>query len=138
MPYPLHGPKLQICGSASRVQKGTRQPIAHPPAFNTPTINTQQHKPPQMRVGAATAALLLLSGLACSSSLPIKGSSSDLYIILIDAGSSGSRVHVHQYHDGDIPVVQPSDSIKIKPGLSSYATSPTTAGESLVPTPLAC
>eukprot|EP00249_Psilotum_nudum_P020422 c27696_g1_i1 orf=367-2088(+) len=58
------------------------------------------------------------------------------YTIIIDAGSSGSRVHVFQYiNEGRLPVVglmgDEDWSLKTRPGLSSYATNPTEAGNSL-------
>jgi len=57
--------------------------------------------------------------------LPIQAE--EQYIILIDAGSSGSRVHVHNFtHDKKhgVPNIRPSLSKKIKPGLSAYAYDP--------------
>lgn len=58
------------------------------------------------------------------------------YIIIIDAGSSGSRVHVFHYiDDGPLPLVSFSGieglSLKTKPGLSSFAKEPRSAGQSL-------
>ncbi|KAH7423816.1 hypothetical protein KP509_12G075400 [Ceratopteris richardii] len=58
------------------------------------------------------------------------------YIIIIDAGSSGSRAHVFHYiNEGPLPLVSFSDrenwSLKTKPGLSSFANDPHNAGESL-------
>lgn len=58
------------------------------------------------------------------------------YIIIIDAGSSGSRVHVFHYiDDGPLPLVSFSGieglSLKTKPGLSSFAKEPRRAGQSL-------
>src|SRR3990167_8933988 len=58
------------------------------------------------------------------------------YSIVIDAGSSGSRLHFFKYTTGkgNIPVITEEISpIKIKPGLSSYATNPKGAAESLKP-----
>ena len=46
------------------------------------------------------------------------------YFVLIDAGSTGSRAHVHQYVKDPtkkLPVVDESTNKKIKPGLSYYA-----------------
>jgi Golgi nucleoside diphosphatase len=52
------------------------------------------------------------------------------YIVMIDAGSTGSRAHVHAYtldSSRPLPVVEESKNKKIKPGLSSCAKEPTTA-----------
>ncbi|KAF3783093.1 putative apyrase 6 [Nymphaea thermarum] len=59
------------------------------------------------------------------------------YGIIIDAGNSGSRVHVFEFlTDGDIPFVsfngKGSDSVKSRQGLSAYASDPKNAGGSLV------
>ncbi|CAK9872681.1 unnamed protein product [Sphagnum jensenii] len=58
------------------------------------------------------------------------------YGIIIDAGSSGSRIHVFEYAPGGlIPAVDlvglESLSLKKTPGLSSFANNPDIAGESL-------
>lgn len=57
------------------------------------------------------------------------------YGIVIDAGSSGSRIHVFRYKQGLIPEVDliglESLSLKRTPGLSSFADSPNLAGSSL-------
>ena len=51
------------------------------------------------------------------------------YVVIIDAGSSGSRAHVFRHSNG---VVDPEhESLKVKPGLSSYASSHNEAGKSL-------
>eukprot|EP00545_Synedropsis_sp_CCMP1620_P002535 CAMPEP_0119031110 /NCGR_PEP_ID=MMETSP1176-20130426/41373_1 /TAXON_ID=265551 /ORGANISM="Synedropsis recta cf, Strain CCMP1620" /LENGTH=500 /DNA_ID=CAMNT_0006987497 /DNA_START=89 /DNA_END=1591 /DNA_ORIENTATION=+ len=59
-------------------------------------------------------------------------SNANKYIVVIDAGSSGSRAHVFQYDKND--VLNPKhESLKVKPGLSSYATHAQDAGVSLDP-----
>ena len=58
------------------------------------------------------------------------------YAIIIDAGSSGSRVHVFEYiNNGPLPIVtfgREDLSFKTKPGLSSFAEDPHNAGYSLM------
>lgn len=59
------------------------------------------------------------------------------YAVVIDAGSSGSRVHVYS-HTRDagsrFPTVDlPDLQMKIQPGLSAYAPTGEGAGESLWP-----
>lgn len=57
---------------------------------------------------------------------------SDLnYIIIIDAGSSGSRLHVYSYPEEDAPNLTEILSTKVKPGLSSYTYKPDEAGKTI-------
>lgn len=62
------------------------------------------------------------------------------YFIIIDAGSTGSRLHVFQYipvrgqdRHVSLPLIntKESPSLKVRPGLSSFASDPAQAGESL-------
>ena len=60
------------------------------------------------------------------------------FAVLIDAGSSGSRIHVFEIHSddsiGEIPNLRlPPHKLKIEPGLSSFASNPSAAGASLEP-----
>ncbi len=57
------------------------------------------------------------------------------YVVMIDAGSSGSRVHVYKYtyREGSVlPEFElPSKTLKLTPGLSSFDKDPAAAGSSL-------
>jgi Golgi nucleoside diphosphatase len=58
------------------------------------------------------------------------------YLAMIDAGSSGCRAHVYRYGkldsiSGPLYILPQHESYKVKPGLSSFASNPTNAGESL-------
>ena len=61
------------------------------------------------------------------------------YVVVIDAGSSGSRVHVVPFQGSTnssvLPVLLPEkmSSLKIRPGLSSLERAPSAAGRSLEP-----
>jgi Golgi nucleoside diphosphatase len=60
------------------------------------------------------------------------------YAIVVDAGSSGSRAHVYRYgkldsSTGNLYVLPKHSSYKVKPGLSSFASSPNSAGPALEP-----
>ncbi|KAL3136987.1 hypothetical protein ABBQ32_006584 [Trebouxia sp. C0010 RCD-2024] len=56
--------------------------------------------------------------------------------VIIDAGSTGSRIHIYQYKAskaGLAMVQQPVSSLKVTPGLSAYAGQPENVGQSLAP-----
>jgi Golgi nucleoside diphosphatase len=58
------------------------------------------------------------------------------YLAMIDAGSSGCRAHIFRYgllgsSSGPLYVLPKHTSKKVKPGLSTFASNPTKAGESL-------
>lgn len=54
------------------------------------------------------------------------------YSILVDAGSTGSRIHLFQYtFNQNFPEIIDIFSEKVSPGLSSFASNPEKAGESL-------
>ena len=57
------------------------------------------------------------------------------WTIIIDAGSSGSRVHVYEVGrsaSGLAQLTHPA-SLKVSPGLSAFAEAPQYAGQSLLP-----
>ncbi|MFZ2314803.1 MAG: hypothetical protein WAW86_03960 [Gammaproteobacteria bacterium] len=65
-------------------------------------------------------------------SLPLFAANNNHYSIFIDAGSSGSRIHVFQYQNvSTLPHITDVFSESTKPGLSSYADQPDQAGASL-------
>jgi hypothetical protein len=71
-----------------------------------------------------------------STALFATNSQSAQYTIVVDAGSSGSRLHIFQYDTAydktsSVPVIQDIFSESVKPGLSSYANNPDAAGASL-------
>lgn len=58
------------------------------------------------------------------------------YLAMIDAGSSGCRAHIYRYGklgstNGPLYVLPKHVSLKVKPGLSSFANNPVEAGPSL-------
>lgn len=61
------------------------------------------------------------------------------YAVIIDAGSTGSRVHVYRYYTASsnnnlLPAVELPEAVhKTSPGLSAYAFDPKTAARSLMP-----
>jgi guanosine-diphosphatase len=56
------------------------------------------------------------------------------YALTIDAGSTGSRIHVYKFHNcGPSPTLEYETFKAIQPGLSSFARDPTAAAASLDP-----
>src|SRR5271170_1303208 len=54
------------------------------------------------------------------------------YALMMDAGSTGSRIHVYKFHNCfAAPTLEHETFEQIKPGLSAYANSPLSAAESL-------
>ncbi|CEO95762.1 Apyrase [Plasmodiophora brassicae] len=64
----------------------------------------------------------------------MEGPSDMRYMVTIDAGSSGSRIHVHSTKvtpGSGLPVIQAEFTHKVKPGLSSYTSDPAGAAKSI-------
>eukprot|EP00891_Asterochloris_glomerata_P009175 jgi/Astpho2/9175/fgenesh1_pm.00137_%23_2_t len=62
------------------------------------------------------------------------GEGSEKYAVVMDAGSTGSRVHVYKFLENDGVLELQSDTFEqLKPGLSSYPDDPQKAAESLQP-----
>ncbi|XP_051187920.1 probable apyrase 6 isoform X1 [Lolium perenne] len=80
-------------------------------------------------------ALAFLAATAFALLLLLPRSSPPSYGVVIDAGSTGSRVHVIAYHAGPLPQLDwtRTASLKATPGLSSFAADPGTAGPSIAP-----
>lgn len=58
--------------------------------------------------------------------------SAERFTIIIDAGSTGSKLHVFQYDDSSsVPEIKDLLSESVKPGISSFADHPENVGESL-------
>lgn len=56
------------------------------------------------------------------------------YALTIDAGSTGSRIHVYKFNNcGPSPQLEYETFMAVKPGLSAYARDPTAAAASLDP-----
>lgn len=94
----------------------------------------------QAYLAAALAALAFLAWCNSAASAPpretrkasVGAAHEHHYMAVIDAGSSGSRVHVYQYTAGDrVRVLPDHATFKQKPGLSSFESHPADAGSSL-------
>ena len=87
-----------------------------------------------LRLLLACAVLLPPLPAAAADAASSSSSSSSDWLVMIDAGSTGSRVHVHSYRwaaGAALPAIDPSVSVKVKPGLSSFADSPRDAAASI-------
>lgn len=75
------------------------------------------------------------STTACTSDTQFDSSNPIVqYAIVIDAGSTGSRVHVYKFNNcGQSPALEYETFMSLQPGLSSYAGDPTAAAASLDP-----
>jgi len=86
---------------------------------------------------AATTVGLIWFHVIASNAAEAKGAGGGGTIAVIDAGSSGSRIHVYKYkNDGSGSKIVEADhqTLKSKPGLSSFANeNPDDAGSSLEP-----
>jgi Golgi nucleoside diphosphatase len=82
--------------------------------------------------------LILFFSFSLLQQVPALAASPSLqHIILIDAGSSGTRIHIHTYNIPNnsslLPIIYPSNSLKVKPGLSSHENNPQQAAQTLLP-----
>lgn len=83
-------------------------------------------------------ALLGLGALVLLYLLVSRPSDTTVYSIMMDAGSTGSRIHVYKFiretDAGGSPLTLQSEVFEqLKPGLSAYATNPSRGAESLLP-----
>lgn len=64
---------------------------------------------------------------------PPKGRPALQYALMIDAGSTGSRIHVYRFAfcGSTVPTLEDELFVETKPGLSSYGDDPEGAAESL-------
>ncbi|OEL34236.1 putative apyrase 6 [Dichanthelium oligosanthes] len=116
-------------------------PAAAPsPSPTAPTkmgAQRRQQQPASHRRVAGALALLAASALALLL-LASRSAAAPRYGVVIDAGSTGSRVHVIAYRAGAGAALPQLDwartaSLKANPGLSSFAADPRGAGLSLAP-----
>jgi len=81
------------------------------------------------------------SSSSSPSSSPLEGDDAPRYLVVVDAGSSGSRAHVFSVRDAvdlrraskRMPRVKAEGVMRVVPGLSSFADDPASAGASLRP-----
>ncbi|WOL12465.1 hypothetical protein Cni_G21232 [Canna indica] len=116
-----------------------RPPIRHPSAgfFSLlPGSLSFAHKPHRRRMWLSTVSLAVVLSLVYLVTASRSSASTPRFGIIIDAGSSGTRIHVFA-SKGDPGVIPSLDLgstavMRVTPGLSSYSADPERAGESLV------
>lgn len=81
----------------------------------------------------SSASFGLLQTGACSASQVSPGRPPIQYAVMIDAGSTGSRVHIYRFNfcNGSSPTLEDEIFEQVTPGLSSYAGAPENAAKSL-------
>ena len=122
---------------------GTLFALSHPPSL--PDVSSHGAAPfpssnPQHRQNSAAEALRNQPSLA-GAAAPIEGhhkaaAKGDVFAVVVDAGSTGSRVHVFRFGhgaDGDALELEDDTFEAVTPGLSSYASDPVAAAASLDP-----
>lgn len=94
-------------------------------------------KPCQVYLVVALAAAAFVAWCSSAAPSPLRSergtdATAHHYVAVIDAGSSGSRVHVYQYTAAArVRVLPDHATFKQKPGLSSFEAHPSEAGSSL-------
>ena len=70
-----------------------------------------------------------------SKCIPFKGKPEFQYALMLDAGSTGSRIHIYKFNycQSESPVIESEIFEQVKPGLSSYAHDVNKAAESIKP-----
>ena len=101
------------------------------------TLNTKKPGPrlslPSVAFIAFSFALFLYLSFSYSTG-NLRGSTT--YSVVIDCGSTGSRVHIYQFvkvSGAPLPQVENEEFIQLKPGLSSYADNAKEGARSLIP-----
>ncbi|KAJ0979153.1 hypothetical protein J5N97_014627 [Dioscorea zingiberensis] len=86
-------------------------------------------------LGQGGASLLVIAGRKALPGGRVVGQGSDSYVVVFDAGSSGSRVHVFRFNE-ELNLLKIGDDyeffMQVEPGLSSYANDPKKAANSLI------
>ncbi|WVZ92776.1 hypothetical protein U9M48_038816 [Paspalum notatum var. saurae] len=126
-------PPMRRPNARSEPKEQTLAPA--PPSPAAPTKMAAHRRQPSSR-RRLTGAVALLAASALALLLLASRSAPPSYGVIIDAGSTGSRVHVIAYRAAaGLPRLDWSRtaSMKATPGLSSFAADPSGAGLSLAP-----
>lgn len=113
----------------------TPTPSLSPPLPSPPLIQRASWRP-VLIIAAVVFFILLLLGLRSGGGGGVmRTAPAETFGIMLDAGSTGSRVHVYRFDEaGSGTLVLRSELFEqLKPGLSSYKDLPRAGAESLVP-----
>ncbi|KAI9508751.1 nucleoside phosphatase family-domain-containing protein [Russula earlei] len=92
-----------------------------------PVPNSPQHPRPSSHESDPDPSKTVFCAAPHSPSMPLVQ-----YALMIDAGSTGSRIHVYKFHHcGPSPVYEYETFVQKQPGLSAYAGRPDDAAQSL-------
>lgn len=105
---------------------------ADKPVAEDPEDDTLPDDPPAGHPTSFETDVNPASTIYCTT--PFEGKPLVQYALTIDAGSTGSRIHVYKFNNcGPSPQLEYETFNAIRPGLSSYAGDPTGAAKSLDP-----
>ncbi|KQJ98473.1 probable apyrase 6 isoform X2 [Brachypodium distachyon] len=138
------GPRPRTLSTPSRARRPMRRANARvelreqtlAPPTPAPKMVAQRQRSSSCRSRRHLAGALGLLAAAALALLLLQPRSPPLsYGVIIDAGSTGSRVHVIAYRAGALPRLDwtGTASLKATPGLSSFAADPHSAGLSIAP-----
>ncbi|CAL9135382.1 unnamed protein product [Musa textilis] len=119
--------------SASKPHQLRPSSVSSRVSFLSPS-NSKHHR--RVDGGGRRCAVIALAAAFLCLFIVTRGPDSRKYAIILDGGSTGTRIHVFAYRIGwgSMPTLDLglTASMKVSPGLSSYAADPENAGQSLV------
>ncbi|URE33956.1 GDA1/CD39 (nucleoside phosphatase) family [Musa troglodytarum] len=119
--------------SASKHHQLRPSSVSSRVSFLSPS-NSKHHR--RVDGGGRRCAVIALAAAFLCLFIVTRGPDSRKYAIILDGGSTGTRIHVFAYRIGwgSMPTLDLglTASMKVSPGLSSYAADPENAGQSLV------
>ena len=129
---PVPAGQQAVNGAGAADPQMNTQPVQNEPGF----INDQQTQNGNPDVNQAVQNQVGSAGTGPTSYQPIPNScgKENKYVIMIDAGSTGSRIHIYEF---DVCAKQPKllreTFDEVKPGISNYIEEVDVAASSLVP-----
>ncbi|CAK9439214.1 uncharacterized protein LODBEIA_P34380 [Lodderomyces beijingensis] len=117
-------------------EKNTLQGTPH--SGTKPPYEIEEEKPKKNVAEKLSSPQTPASSLSSEKNTPVKAAAQDCnevnYVVMIDAGSTGSRVHVYEFNTCvQPPKLLSEEFMMLKPGLSSFDTDTVGAAKSLDP-----